>query len=274
MPALPPPVLLAPEALPELAASADVLLLDMREPDAYAAGHLPGAVNLPYLTLVREAPPAAGFAPYPDVLADCLGRVGYSPQRCVVGCDEGISGKAGRLLWTLAAIGHPGGMALIDGGVPAALDAGLPLADDWVEVEPRTLELAYTAGARVMADREWVLAHLGDPSVLLLDTRTIGEYTGQDRRAARGGHIPGAVHLDWTRAFDPQTGRCKPEPVLRAQFEAVGATPDREIVVYCQTHHRSAHTWAVLTHLGYPRVRGYAGAWSEWGNTPGLPIET
>jgi len=57
-------------------------------------------------------------------------------------------------------------------------------------------------------------------------------------------------------------------------LEPIGVTPDKEIVVYCQTHHRSSHSYVMLKHLGYPHVRGYAGAWSEWGNDPELPIET
>ncbi|HNE02131.1 MAG TPA: rhodanese-like domain-containing protein, partial [Plasticicumulans sp.] len=83
-----------------------------------------------------------------------------------------------------------------------------------------------------------------------------------------------AINLDWSTAFDPgRRPRTKPIEHLRAALLAAGVDPAREIVVYCQTHHRSAHTWVVLKALGYPRVRGYAGAWSEWGNTPGLPIE-
>ena len=79
---------------------------------------------------------------------------------------------------------------------------------------------------------------------------------------------------DDDESFESQ--RSAPESLtehLRSQLLAAGVDPAREIVVYCQTHHRSAHTWVVLKALGYPRVRGYAGAWSEWGNTPGLPIE-
>ena len=53
-----------------------------------------------------------------------------------------------------------------------------------------------------------------------------------------------------------------------------GVTPDKEVIVYCQTHHRSAHTYWVLRYLGYPKVRGYAGSWSEWGNDLSLPIES
>jgi thiosulfate/3-mercaptopyruvate sulfurtransferase len=115
---------------------------------------------------------------------------------------------------------------------------------------------------------------LGQADFVPLDTRSPGEYAGIDIRAARGGHIPGAVNMNWTEAMDPgRQLRFKPDHTLRRMLESKGVTPDKEVVVYCQTHHRSAHTYIVLKHLGYPRLRGYPGAWSEWGNSAELPIE-
>jgi thiosulfate/3-mercaptopyruvate sulfurtransferase len=67
--------------------------------------------------------------------------------------------------------------------------------------------------------------------------------------------------------------RIKAPSVLRAQLQQLGVTPDREIIVYCQTYHRSPHAYVALKTLGYPRVRGYLGAWSEWGNLPDMPVE-
>ena len=94
-------------------------------------------------------------------------------------------------------------------------------------------------------------------------------------RAGRGGHIPGAVNLDWVNAIDQTRAlRFQPESVLRDLLESRGITPDREVMVYCQTHHRSSHTYMVLRSLGYPRIRGYPGAWSEWGNDPATPVES
>jgi thiosulfate/3-mercaptopyruvate sulfurtransferase len=126
----------------------------------------------------------------------------------------------------------------------------------------------------VVADKSYILSRLGQADLALLDTRSPGEYRGLDVRAARGGHIPGAVNMNWTTAMDQARQlRFKADGELRALLEGLGVTPDKEVIVYCQTHHRSAHTYMVLKHLGYPRIRGYPGAWSEWGNDAALPVE-
>ncbi|NBP95882.1 MAG: sulfurtransferase, partial [Gammaproteobacteria bacterium] len=110
--------------------------------------------------------------------------------------------------------------------------------------------------------------------VRLLDARSPEEYSGQKVFSARGGHIPGAVNLNWQETLDTERNlRLKPPAVLMPMLEALAITPDYEIITYCQTHHRSAHAWWMLKTLGFPRVRGYAGSWSEWGNRQDLPIQ-
>ena len=99
------------------------------------------------------------------------------------------------------------------------------------------------------------------------------EYLGTLVRAARGGAIPGAIHLEWKQSLGPD-GAFKPAAELRAMFEQAGVTPEREVVPYCQGGYRAAHSYLALRLLGYPRVRNYLGSWKEWGDKTELPIET
>lgn len=266
------PLLIEPELLQTHLANPTVLIVDLCDPASYAAGHIPGAAHLAYSELIWVKPPAMGLLPPMDHLSEVLSRLGLTPERQVVAYDEEGNGRAGRLLWTLAVLGHEK-VSLLNGGIHSWDVTGGALEAQFHHPERSTYQ-AQILNPAAVANRDYILSRLGQPDLALLDTRTTAEYAGVDVRAARGGHIPGAVNLNWTDAMDPQRqGRFQPDPVLREMLEVRGVTPDKEVVVYCQTHHRSAHTYWVLRHLGYSRVRGYPGAWSEWGNDPALPVE-
>jgi thiosulfate/3-mercaptopyruvate sulfurtransferase len=267
------PLLIEPESLQACLTDPAVLIVDLCDPASYATGHIPGAVPLDYADLVRVEPPAMGLLPSAEHLSDLLSRLGLTSERQVVAYDNEGNGRAGRLLWTLATLGHQRA-SLLNGGLHAWEAAGEPLEAP-VRHPARSAYQARFLNPAAVADRDYILARLGQPDLALVDTRTPAEYAGLDVRAARGGHIPGAVNLNWTDAMDSQRQwRFQPDPVLRGLLETRDVTPDKEVIVYCQTHHRSAHTYWVLRYLGYTKVRGYPGAWSEWGNDPDLPVET
>ena len=115
-------------------------------------------------------------------------------------------------------------------------------------------------------------AAIGQPGAVILDTRSDGEYCGTTVRAARGGAIPGAVHIEWTRNLGPD-GAFKPAAELKQMYDDAGVTPDREVITYCQGGYRAAHSYLALRLLGFPKVRNYVGSWKEWGDRLDLPIE-
>jgi thiosulfate/3-mercaptopyruvate sulfurtransferase len=266
------PLVIDPEVLSTLLGAEDLLIVDLSKAAVHAAGHIPGAVHLDYARLVAKRGPAAGLVPDPEALSEALAGIGLTPNCRVVAYDDEGGGRAGRLLWTLDLVGHPCS-SVLNGGLHAWANEGYPL-DTATTERPRSGYEAVIRGD-CRAEHDYIRENLGNPDVVLVDTRTAEEYQGAKRLAARGGHIPGAVHMDWVTAMDPSRNlRLKSEPILRAMLVERGVLPEREVIVYCQTHHRSSHTYVVLRSLGYPRVKGYPGAWSEWGNLPDAPIES
>ena len=258
-------------------ATESVLIVDMRKAEDFATGHVPGAVNASYEGLVRSEPPVGGLLPHAATLARVFGAMGLTCARTIVAYDDDGNGKAGRLLWTLAAVGHGAPTALMDGGFAAWRERGFPVQTQTQPLGTTRYEFALDQGIGLdaIADGEWIAEHLHDPAVCFVDTRSPAEYRGEDVRSARGGHIPGALSFDWLRAMDAQRHKAlRPREVLLTELAAAGITRDKEIVVYCQTHHRSSHTFVVLKWLGFTKVRGYPGAWSDWGNATDTPIVT
>lgn len=266
------PVVVAPEDLLQHLEHPRLLLIDLSEPPSYAQRHLPGAVNLPYQNIIRAEPPAMGLMPTEARLSEVLAGIGLTEDSHVVAYDSEGNGRASRLLWTLDVLGHDA-FSLLDGGLAGWIAAGGPVESGSVDPRPSRYQ-ARVRKPDVLADADYIRSHLDDPDVVILDTRSPGEYSGADQRAARAGHIPGAVNFEWTRSMDPQRDRrFLPEQQLRSMLAELGVTPDKEVITHCQTHHRSAHTYVLLKQLGFRHLRGYPGSWSEWGNREDTPVE-
>lgn len=265
------PIMIEPDELKARLDDPNLLILDLCKNEVYQAGHIPGAVHLEYGDIIETRPPVAGLLPDEERMSRVLSSIGFSDAKHIVAYDDEGGGKAARMLWTLAAYGLDG-HSMLNGGLHAWANEKYPMDNTPANPSPTDYQARYHGG--VVADRDYIAARLGDEQILILDARTQPEYHGHDVRAARGGRIPGALHFEWTRAMDKDRNlRIREENELRRELEALGVTPDKEIICYCQTHHRSAHTWALLRHLGYSKVKGYPGAWSEWGNEAHLPIE-
>ena len=244
-------------------------IVDMvSEPRDYRRRHIPGAV---YLNVddARIKVPAGGYRlPTPAEGERLVSDLGIRRDTHVVIYDDSGGLDAARLFFTLDVIGHHA-TSILDGGIEAWRRAKLPLTTQVPHVA-RTDYRPAREPERV-ASAEWVRDRLNDPTLALVDTRSGAEYAGKDVRARRGGHIPGAVNIEWRQNLRPD-GSFKSAEDLRALYVAQGITPDKTVVTYCQTHHRAAHTYFVLRLLGYPRLVGYDRSWSEWGNRDDLPL--
>jgi len=247
-------------------------IIDLSKTEHFAQGHIPGASHLDYASLVDGRKPAPGQLPSRARLEQLASRLALHETRFVVACDDEGGGRAARLLWTLHVLGHRN-CSVLDGGMTAWRGEGRRLTTQAASYTATSFQLS-TLDHTPIATREYILSHLEDKRVALLDVRTPEEYAGTKQLSARSGHIPGAVNLNWLETIDHDNHlQLKPKAVLAKMLANRGIRPTQEVITYCQTHHRSAHSWMVLKYMGYHSVRGYPGSWSEWGNDPETPIQ-
>jgi thiosulfate/3-mercaptopyruvate sulfurtransferase len=250
--------------------SAKPLLLDLRPPDTYAAGHIPGAIHVDFwgVSLIDTDP--APLHAFMWMIEHVLAIHGVDAATPVVVYDDQSGIRAARAFWFLEYFGHPA-VRVLDGGFSAWQRAGLPVTRH-ADPAPKSEWTGTREASRLATWRE-VKDALDRKDAVILDTRSDGEYCGATVRAKRGGAIPGAKHIEWTQNLTPE-GEFKPADALRAMYEGAGITPDRDVITYCQGGYRAAHSYLALRLLGYPRVRSYVGSWKEWGDREDLPIET
>jgi thiosulfate/3-mercaptopyruvate sulfurtransferase len=229
-------------------------LLDVRSLENYNEGHLPGAVQVELAQLSSESNGVPGMLLAATAFATKMSAYGVDSSKAVVLYDDNWGMPAARVLWALARYGHTNA-AVLTGGWDRWQEEGHPHSSEPVQPTPAHFQVKPVD--EHLAERTWVQQHLHNPDVILIDTRTPGEYAQ--------GHLPGAVNWDWMNAV-PVAGwdLMKPADELRATLESLGATPEKAIVTYCRSGARAAHTYLVLRMLGYPRVRNYDGSWLEW----------
>jgi thiosulfate/3-mercaptopyruvate sulfurtransferase len=241
--------------------------------DDYAAGHLPGALHIHGVEeLTNPDDVTRGQILAQDALSELLSRNGVSQDDTLVFHDRSNNLWASRAYWALKYYQHDD-VRLYNGGVTRWLADGQELSTDAVAVEPSEY-VAGEADAALRTTTEYVVEKLEDDNALLCDTRSPDEFAGTDVRAARGGHVPGAINVEWVHAVNAD-GTFKDAESLYELYTKAGFTPDKEIITYCQTGVRGAHTWFVLSELlGYPDVRNYDGSWEEYGNQEDTPIQS
>lgn len=259
----------ARELAPLIQDSSRLLVLDLRPPDAYVGGHVPGAFHLDLwgVSLVNTDP--APLEAFMWMIEHVLALHGVDASTPIVVYDDQSGVRAARAFWFLEYFGHPS-VRVLDGGFGAWTRAGLPVTCD-ARPAPMT-EWTGSRESSTLATWRDVHAALGGPGTVIVDTRSDGDYCGTTVRARRGGAVPGAVHIEWTRNLTP-AGEFKPATELREMYEHAGVTADREVITYCQGGYRAAHAYLALRLLGYPRVRNYVGSWKEWGDREDLPVE-
>ena len=241
----------------------------------YATGHIPGAVKIDWHTdlnheVLRDYLEGQDFAAL-------LGKNGINRDTTVILYGDNKNWWAAYALWVFKLFGHSD-VRLLDGGRELWIAEGRELtkevtvkaAVDYPEIE--------RDDRSIRAYRDDVLAHLGKP---LVDVRSPQEYSGErthmpnypEEGALRGGHIPGAASIPWSKAANEDASFRSFSELRELYIESEKLDPSEELIAYCRIGERSSHTWFVLKYLlGFSNVRNYDGSWTEWGSLVGVPI--
>lgn len=249
---------------------------DLKNPEAYAGGHIPGAVHWPWQQSLWDLPARQFITP--DAFAKLMKKSGIRHDTTIV-LYSGLTQYATYAFWVCTMRGHLK-IKVLNGNRELWRKQGRRLTQAAPSITATDYPLRPVAES-CRIGRDGVLAGLENPDRVLLDLRTPEEYAGKrvspvwfsvDHGATVKGHIPGARHLYYLDLlYDDET--FKPPGELRALFEKCGATPDREIVLYCRLSHRATLGWFILRQLlKYPRVKVYDGSWTEWGSLVGVPV--
>lgn len=247
----------------------------------YFRGHLPTAHHINFDTL-RGTDNAVPVQYLPDEITKALLlRAGVDRDRTHIiyatgeklPNDEILS--ATMVAYVLEKFGVKD-IRILDGGLPAWKAAGLPVTQDYFG-NPKG-KLPAKGEPKVAVAAKEVIAKKDKSGVVLVDARPKNEYLGQDDVWLRKGHIPGAISFHWARLTETDnTHKFKPLAQVKAELEAAGITPDKEILCYCGTSREGSLLRFYLKHVaGYPNVRLYEGAWKEyvWLENKSLPAET
>lgn len=250
-------------------------IVDLSRASVYDQLHIPHALHLKPKFLVRQDEQATGLLPDVEGLHELIRYLNISPEHHVVVYDDEGGAWAGRLIWNLHCLGFEN-TSLLNGGIHAWLAAGLPTTSEVEQFEPVSA-LVQVDQAKIQQYRiEYteLLEKVQSSQVQLWDCRTEDEYTGLRLAARRGGHIPNALHFEWSTALNRENHlRLHPLERTQQRLEQLGFNLNEPVVVYCQSHHRSGLAYILGRLLGW-NIQAYDGAWSEWGNRLDSPIIT
>ena len=243
----------------------------------YSTGHIPGAVHIDWVNDLND-----------QTVRDYVGHKRFA-QLC---SEKGISNStkvvfygdknnwwACYAFWVFKLYGHEN-CVVMNGGRTKWIAEGRPMTTKVAEY-PAAHYQAQPENPEIRAFRNDVLDHI-NAGLPLVDVRSPEEYAGTllhmpaypQEGALRGGHIPGARSIPWSRAAEEDATFKSREDLEEIYLNEQGLSPDGDTVAYCRIGERSSHTWFVLKYLlGFEKVRNYDGSWTEWGNLVGVPIE-
>ena len=244
----------------------DQLIVDTRSFSDYQKGHIEGAINLDLFQFHWIDTSNRGIRDFEHQSRKLFSNIGVKKSQEVIFYDNVSGMSSARGVWLLLYFSHTK-VSLLDGGFLRWQKEGYP-----VETKTNLFFPSRFVGKpnrSVLATFNEVKTIVRKKNSAIVDARTNLEFKGIHVRAARAGHIPSAINIDWEKNI--QAGSFKTKEKLSKLYSKI--PKDFKIVTYCQGGYRAANTFVALKILGYKNVKMYMGSWGEWGNRYELPIE-
>lgn len=272
-----PEVLVSTQWVADHAKDAKVRVVEVDvDTKAYNEGHVPGAIAWAWNTQLCDTVRR-------DILSqqqfeELMSSSGVQPDTTLVIYGDNNNWFAAWALWQAKIYGHAD-VRLMNGGRKKWLSEGRDLADEVPAVQ-RTMYKAKSPDLSLRAFLPQVQEASGKRAASLVDVRSPQEFTGEilsppglPETCQRGGHIPNARSIPWSKACNDD-GTFKSADELRQLYGGEGIDGSKPVIAYCRIGERSSHTWFVLKYLlGFDKVTNYDGSWTEWGNLVGAPVE-
>jgi thiosulfate/3-mercaptopyruvate sulfurtransferase len=276
-------VLITPAELSAFVKTEPAVIIDTRDPATYAAGHLPGAVNIHDIFTYLATSTPEGVAAMREKFAGIFGAAGLSGTETAIVYEQSMNtgfGQSCRGYVLLTYLGYPK-VKILHGGYAAWTAASLPTTTDVPAPVAKSFALD-PAAAGILVDLAAMKAAVADPNIVKLDTRDVDEWIADSSSpygkdfCPRKGRIPGARWIEWYRMMKPSASgpMFKSREEILAECATVGVTPQTPVVLYCFKGARASNTLVALKEAGIENVTLYFGSWNEWSRDPSLPIET
>ncbi len=245
---------------------------------SYESGHIAGAIDWNWTTQLNDE--IRRDVLNSEQLATLLGNSGITPETSIILYGDNNNWFAAYAYWQLKMFGHQH-LKIVNGGRKKWELEGRA----FVKTNSVIKQAAYPvplvdADKSIRAHQVEVFSALNNKNTTLVDVRSPQEFSGEviappgmTETAQRGGHIPGAVNIPWSKAVN-EDGTFKSTSDLEVLYGNAGVESKRDVITYCRIGERSAHTWFILKELlQFPNVKNYDGSWTEWGSMIGVPIE-
>ncbi len=258
-----------------------LVIIDTRDPEEYAKGHIPGAVNLRDFFTYLATSDEQGLNDFRRHFSDLLSAAGVDSSRHVIIYEDKLNngfGQSCRGWLILQALGHTNASILEDGfyGWQAA---GLPISHEVEQPIRSEFNTDDNAIDKIFIDKHEMLRSINDHDIRILDIRDQDEWEGLSSSpygpdfAPRKGRLERSVWLQWDKLME-EDARYLSEDQVVAAMRQLGIKKHHTIYIYCFKGARAANTYVALKSSGFNNIKVYFGSWNEWSRDENLPIES